>query len=55
MPSATTGIIIFDLFVRPFFKIAAKFPLIGFVCVTGLYALVAYFVLKSASQDSDHY
>jgi len=46
--SAASGILFFDMFARPFFKVAMKFPLVGFALLFAVYAAVAYVALKSA-------
>jgi len=46
--SAATGILFFDMLVRPFFKVAMKFPLMGFLILFAIYGVVAYVALKSA-------
>ncbi|HEY9683774.1 MAG TPA: hypothetical protein V6C97_11465 [Oculatellaceae cyanobacterium] len=54
MPSASTGMIWFDILLRPFFKFGMKFPLVGLLCLLALYGAVAYFALKSAYLDLDY-
>ncbi|MDP3510637.1 MAG: hypothetical protein Q8T09_21910 [Candidatus Melainabacteria bacterium] len=46
--SAATGILFFDMLVRPFFKVAMKFPLIGFLILFAIYGVIAYVALRSA-------
>ncbi len=46
--SAASGILFFDMFARPFFKVAMKFPQVGFILLFTVYAIVAYVALKSA-------
>ncbi|MBN8661645.1 MAG: hypothetical protein J0M35_14865 [Candidatus Obscuribacter phosphatis] len=51
--SAATGIIYLDFLVRPFLKVAMKFPAIGLFVLFVIYAAIGYVALKSAFL-SDH-
>jgi hypothetical protein len=53
MPSAASGIIWFDIVMRPFFKFAVKFPIVGFIGLLVVYGTVGYYALKSAYLDMD--
>jgi|EndMetStandDraft_7_1072992.scaffolds.fasta_scaffold225703_1 ABC-type transport system involved in cytochrome c biogenesis permease component len=46
--SASTGILVFDVVLRPFMKILMKFPIVGLVLLCLLYGTIAYKALKSA-------
>lgn len=46
--NAATGILYLDILVRPFFKVAVKFPAIGFILLLALYGVIGYIALKSA-------
>ncbi len=46
--SASTGILLFDVVLRPFLKIIMKFPIVGLVLLCLLYGTIAYKALKSA-------
>lgn len=53
MPSAASGLILIDMLIRPFYKVAVKIPLIGFMFLMVLYGFIGYIVLKSAYLSSD--
>jgi len=52
--SAATGIVLFDMLIRPFFKVAMKFPLVGFLILFAIYGVIAYVALKSAYLAENH-
>jgi hypothetical protein len=54
MPSAASGIIWFDIVMRPFFKFAVKFPIFGLACLLIVYGTVGYYALKSAYLDMEY-
>jgi hypothetical protein len=53
VPGTAVGLIFIDFIVRPFAKIFEKMPLLMLVLLVGLYAVIAYVVLKSAYQSDD--
>jgi hypothetical protein len=53
--NAASGILFFDMLIRPFFKVAMKFPLVGFVFLFAIYAVVAYAALRSAYQAENNF
>jgi hypothetical protein len=48
MPSAASGLILIDMVIRPFYKVAVKFPIAGFMVLMVIYGFIGYIVLKSA-------
>lgn len=46
--NAATGILFLDIMIRPFFKVAMKFPMIGLILLFAIYGCIAYIALKSA-------
>jgi len=48
MPSAASGLILVDMLIRPFYKLAVKFPIIGLFFLMIIYGSIGYAVLKSA-------
>ena len=53
MFTASSGIYVIDTFLKPFFKIWEKSPLVMLFLVIVLYSIIAYIVIKSAFM-SDH-
>ncbi len=51
--SASTGIVLLDLVMRPFLKIGVKFPMIGLFILTLVYGYIAYIVVKSAFAQTE--
>ena len=52
--SAATGILFLDFIIRPFFKVAMKFPIIGLLILFAFYGLIAYVTLRSAYLADNH-
>ena len=48
MFSASSGILLIDFLIRPFFKIGMKFPIVLFIMLVVLYGYIAYFALRSS-------
>ena len=46
--TASTGILILDVFCRPFLKFGMKFPMVMFAALFLVYGAIAYGALKSA-------
>lgn len=53
--SAATGILFLDVLVRPFFKVAMKFPIVGLLILFAFYGLIGYITLKSAFLADNQY
>lgn len=49
----STGMVVLDYIMRPMLKIITKFPILGLICVSAVYATIGYHALKSAYL-SDH-
>ncbi len=54
MPGTACGLVVIDLIVRPFAKIVEKMPLLMLLVLIILYAIIAYFVLRSAYASGDY-
>jgi hypothetical protein len=46
--SASSGILLIDMLVRPFFKIGMKFPIVLLIMLSLFYGYIAYFALRSS-------
>ncbi|HEY9714835.1 MAG TPA: hypothetical protein V6C72_15310 [Chroococcales cyanobacterium] len=51
--SASTGILFLDYILRPFLKLALKFPTVGMLFLFAIYGFIAYITVKSAFLE-DH-
>jgi hypothetical protein len=45
---ASTGLVVIDLFLRPFAKIYEKMPLVMLLILMIIYGVIGYIVVKSA-------
>ena len=54
MPGTAVGLFVIDFLVRPFAKIYEKMPIVMLLLCLILYAIIGYFVLKSAWLADQH-
>jgi len=54
MPGTGVGLFVIDFIVRPFAKIWEKDPMIALLLCLCLYAVVAYFVVKSVYMSGEN-
>ena len=53
--SAATVILFLDILIRPFFKVAMKFPLVGLCILFMFYGLIGYIAIRSAYLADNHF